>query len=122
MGMKILPYKIMIDDNFDYLEENERAEFGTFATADEALDACRRLVDESLLAEYKDGETADQLFERYTSFGDDPFIVALEGAPKIEFSAWTYAKSRARELVAPGEEGSVHRRRVADRKRRPAGR
>jgi len=112
------PYKVMVDDNFHYMDGDERCEFATFSTADEALDACRRLVDEALLAEYKDGETADQLFERYTSFGDDPFVVALQGAPKVEFSAWTYARQRAQELTAAGQEGSQHRQSVLDRKRR----
>jgi hypothetical protein len=43
------PYKVMVDDNFHYMAEDERWEYGTFATAEEALDACRRLVDEALL-------------------------------------------------------------------------
>src|ERR1700730_17788675 len=81
------PYKVLIDDNAHFQDESERAEHGTFATAEAALEACRRLVDESLLAEYKDGETAGKLCERFTSFGDDPFIVALDGAAKVEFSA-----------------------------------
>jgi len=115
-------YKIMVADNFHYMEEDERSEYGTFATAEEALDTCRRLVDESLLAEYQDGETADQLLDRYTSFGDDPFVVALAGAPKIEFSAATYARQRVQDLAAPGEEGARHRQRVLDRKRSLSGR
>jgi hypothetical protein len=53
------PYKVMVDDNFHYMAEDERWEYGTFATAEEALDACRRLVDEALLEEYRDGATAE---------------------------------------------------------------
>ncbi len=94
------PYKVMVDDNFHYTDEDERSEYGTFLTVEEALGTCRRLVDEALLAQYQDGETAVQLFERYKSFGDDPFLVALDSAPKIEFSAWTYAERRASELAA----------------------
>jgi len=45
------PYKVMVDDNFRYGEEDERSEYGTFATAEEALETCRRLVDEALLAQ-----------------------------------------------------------------------
>jgi hypothetical protein len=115
------PYKIMVDDNFHYADENERAEHGIFPTAEEAMAVCRRLVDDSLLAEYRDGATADQLHDRYTSFGDDPFIVALDGAPKVEFSAWSYARERAWELAAPGPEGVRHRQSVLDRKRFPGG-
>ena len=106
------PYKIMVDDNFHYGEKDERAEHGIFATAEGAVAACRQMVDASLMAEYRDGETAERLFERYTSFGDDPSVVALDGAPKVEFSAWNYARDRASKLTAPGEEGVLQRARV----------
>jgi hypothetical protein len=109
-------YKVMIDDNFHYMEEDGRAEHGRFATAAEALDACRQLVDQSLVAEYKAGATAQQLYERYASFGDDPFVVALGEAPKVEFSAHAYARERTRGLTAPEPEGSKRRQAVLDRK------
>jgi hypothetical protein len=95
------PYKVMVDDNFHYTDEDERSEYGTFLTVEEALGTCRRLVDEALLAQYQDGETAAQLFERYKSFGDDPFVVALDSAPKSE-------------LAAPGREGRQNRQSVAE--------
>jgi hypothetical protein len=38
-------YKVMVDDNFHYREEDERWEFGTFAAAEAAIAACRKLVD-----------------------------------------------------------------------------
>ena len=113
------PYKVMVDDNFHYMAEDERWEYGTFATAEEALDACRRLVDEALMDEYRDGATAEQLFVRYTSFGDDPFVVALDDAEKVEFSAAAYAEQRAAELTVPGPVSAERRRAVLDRKRRP---
>ena len=105
----MLPYKIMIDDNFKYMDEDARTEHGTVATADEALDICRALVDMSLLERYEDGQTAEELYERYTDFGKDPFVVALDGAPKVTFSAWTYARRRAEELTAPGGAGTAQR-------------
>jgi hypothetical protein len=113
------PYKIMVDDNFHYMEEDERWEYGIFASAEEALDACRRLVDEALIGAYRDGATAEQLFVHYTSFGDDPFIVALDDAEKVDFSAWTYAKERAAELTMPGPVGVERRRAVLAGRRRP---
>jgi hypothetical protein len=48
-GRAMSQYKVMVDDNFDYMEEDERWEFGTFATAQRALAACRVLVDASLV-------------------------------------------------------------------------
>jgi hypothetical protein len=98
------PYKVVLGDNFHKREEDERSEYGTFATAEEALEPvvgwsmrrCWRNTDE---------ETADQLFERYEYLGDTPFVVALDPGPKVEFSAWTYTQRRALELVAGQKAG-----------------
>ena len=46
------------------------------ASADEAVAACRHLVEQSLAEHYKLGMTAGQLYAQYTSFGDDPFVIA----------------------------------------------
>jgi hypothetical protein len=112
-------YKVMVDDNFHYMEEDERWEFGTFATAEQAIAACRKVVDESLVAEYRPGISADQLFERYTSFGDEPFIIAPSGAAKVDFSARDYARSRAELLCAAGLAAWLRRCLVKARTRRP---
>ena len=41
--------------------------------------------------------SAEALYELYTHFGDDPFIVVVDGADeKVEFSAWDDAKARSR--------------------------
>jgi hypothetical protein len=87
----------MVDDNFHYQESDERREHGTFQTSEEALAACRRLVDQSLREEYRAGISAKDLYDRYTSFGNDPFIVVTDGADdRAKFSAWEYAKGRCR--------------------------
>jgi len=91
-------YRVMVDDNFHYQDADERWEYGVFATPREALAACRRVVDESLLHEYNQGGvTAERLFDRYTSFGDEPFVVAT--GKKIDFSARTYAQARSTALT-----------------------
>ena len=88
-------YKVMVDDNFHYMEEDERRELGTFATLEEALAACRTLVDRWLADNHKPGMTGAVL---YASFGEDPFILSGEGGPECSFSAWDYAKERAEAL------------------------
>ena len=94
-------YRVMIDDNFHYMEEDERRELGTYVSVEEALAACRDVVDAWLAANYKPGMNSAELIEQYKSFGDDPFIVALPGAPaEAKFSAWDYATRRALELCA----------------------
>lgn len=90
-------YRVMIDDNFHYHDLDERREQGTYETLEEALAACRGLVDRSLEQEYRPGISAEALHERYMSFGDDPFIVVVDGADEsATFSAWSYAKERCR--------------------------
>jgi len=94
-------YKVMIDDNFHYMEEDERRELGNYVSVEEALAACRGVVDAWLAENYRPGMSPAELIEQYKSFGDDPFIVALPGAPaEAKFSAWDYAAERAQDLCA----------------------
>ena len=88
-------YTVMVDDNFHYMDEDERWQYGTFAGADEAIAACRHLVEQSLAEFYKPGMTAGQLYAQYASFGDDPFVIASEGCESVRFSARDYAGERA---------------------------
>jgi hypothetical protein len=89
----------MVDDNFHYMDKEERWEYGTFATVEEALRACRQLVDDWLLHNHRPGMTADELYRQYTGFGDDPFIVAPHAPDAgVLFSAWDYARQRVQAL------------------------
>ena len=91
---------MLVDDNYHYMDEAERYELGAYATLEAATQAARALVDEFLLSALKPGMTAQQLFEHYTAFGEDPFIAPAEGEP-APFSAWDYARRRCGELC-PG--------------------
>ncbi len=96
----VLAFTVWVDDNFHYMDESQRYCSGKFATLDEALDKCKRIVAEYLESAYKPGMTAKELYESYLSFGEDPWI---EGhSPKV-FSAWTYAKA-----VASAIAGEAH--------------
>jgi hypothetical protein len=88
-------YKVLIDDNFHYMDEDERHEHATFPTAEEAVAACRRLVDAWLVRNHKPSVTATELYEQYRSFGEDPFVVSPPGGEDVKFSAWGYARERA---------------------------
>jgi hypothetical protein len=90
-------YKVLIDDNFHFMNESERITYGVFDTADEAIAACKQIVDECL--EPTPGMTARALYDQYTGFGDDPFIRPVDpnDAP-VTFSAWAYAKQRCAAL------------------------
>ena len=88
-------YKVLIDDNFHPMDESERTDHGGFATAEEAVAECKAIIDDNLES-FKPRSTAQELFEIYAMFGDDPFIV---GEPPVHFSAWDYARERCGQLA-----------------------
>jgi hypothetical protein len=85
------------------MDEDARYELGTFASREVAIAAAKTVVDDYLEAARKPGMAAHQLFESYTMFGEDPFIVGPD-QPGKAFSAWAYAKRRCDELC--GTSGS----------------
>jgi hypothetical protein len=89
----MMSYRVYVDDNYDYMEG--RYTLGEFDSADAALAACKRIVDECLASHHEPGMHAGALITLYRMFGDDPWIAPLDGAPAVEFSAWRYAEERA---------------------------
>lgn len=87
-----------MDDNFHFLDENERYKLGEFDTCEEAISACKKIVDDFLEKAYKKGMSFKELYEGYTGFGEDPFIQSDD--EKCFFSAWSYAKKRCTELCS----------------------
>src|SRR3982074_1106126 len=65
-------YKVLINDNAHYMDESERADHGVFANADEAVAACKEIVDDDLNAMWKPGTTARELYQLYVAFGPIP--------------------------------------------------
>jgi len=99
-----MPYEVMVDDNFHYMDESERYRVGEFADAAAAIERCRRIVDEYLDSARKPGMSADALWDSYVSFGEDPFIRSVNADP-VRFSSWNYARERCAETcpeAAPG--------------------
>lgn len=88
-----MPYVVLVDDNFHHMDEDERYRLGAFAHAEVAIGHCRRIVEEYLASAYKSGMSAQDLWDNYRMFGEDPFIQSIE-APPIRFSAWDYARER----------------------------
>jgi len=88
-------YTVMVDDNYNYMDESSRYMYGQFKTAFDAVVACERIVDKSLLNMLSPNITGEDLFAQYKSFGDDPYITG--GIEKVPFSAWDYAKYRCSE-------------------------
>ena len=99
--------RVLVDDNFHYMDESERYQLGVFDTVEEAVSKCREIIDADLAhmaKQAKPGLSPEALYELYMRFGEDPFIIC-EGAADKEaaraWSAWDYAKSRCNDMVLP---------------------
>ena len=92
--------RVLMNENARYMDESERSDHGVFANADEAIAACKAMVDDELTTMQKPGMTAEELYRLYIGFGPDPFVVPLNPHdPDIEFSAWTFARERCEKLT-----------------------
>jgi hypothetical protein len=94
---------VYVDDNFHYMDEDYRGKHGEYEKYEEAVKVCKTLVDLDVADLYEQNKnrgeilSADQLYCHYTTFGEDPWIT-----PEPEgkhFSAWEYAKAKAKELT-----------------------
>jgi hypothetical protein len=101
-GKQPLPqgYRLFVDDNFHYMDEDERTCLGEFITYEEALETAKKIVEDSVAKTA--GADPLALYKAYTDFGEDPFIIPFGGAspPESKFSAWAYAKSYAEQLAS----------------------
>jgi len=88
-------WTVHVDDNFHYMDEDERTTHGRFDSYEAAVAACKQIVDRCL--DLETAKTAAELFESYVLFGDDPWISGAEREP--EFSAWEHARRRCGELL-----------------------
>jgi hypothetical protein len=94
-------YVVMVDDNFHYMDEDERTRDSEHPTAEAAVARCRAIVDQWLAHAVRNAPepmTAAELLESYHHFGEDPFVVAPAGAQRVAFSAWEYAAARVKEI------------------------
>lgn len=97
-----MPYKVLVDDNFHYMDESERYELAEFESWEAAATASKRIVDEFLNSAFRPGMTAQELYKAYIGFGEDPFIVSDDAADDSRrFSAWSYAQRRCAQICQP---------------------
>jgi hypothetical protein len=96
-----MKYTVLVDDNLHYMDGHESWKLGEFEAVEEAVAKAKEIVDEFLSHAYRKGMTAQQLYEQYIFFGEDPYIVG--GSPKSTFSAWSYAKKKCQEICTKGQ-------------------
>ena len=78
------------------MDESHRYKLGEFSSLGEAIEACRKIVDEFLRDNYKPGMKSDELSAQYALYGEDPFIIGAD--ENVPFSARDYASERAEEI------------------------
>ena len=98
-----MPYEVLVDDNYDYMNETKRYALGVYETYDQAVAASKAIVDECLCSIYRSGMTPEELYSAYRFGGEDPFILATPPHSNVQplFSAWGYAQESSRELCNP---------------------
>lgn len=95
------PFKVMVDDNYHYMDQSERYALGEYATLEEATMAARQVVDEFLQSAHQPGMDAGELMTQYVMFGEDPFIICSDPAfGGVLFSAREYARWRC-DMLCP---------------------
>ena len=97
------PWKVLVDDNFDY-HETAQTPVADFDTREEAIAYCRSRVDRWLAVTHEPGMTAAALFDSYTTYGEDPWILGGKLNDPVPFRAWNYARERCREICGEGGE------------------
>src|SRR3989338_6236536 len=86
-------YTLFVEENAHH-GENSAYQVGSFSSYQEALNRAKQIVDDFLNTETPSNLKAEELFKKYTLFGEDPFII-----PNDEnFSAWDYARQRCQVL------------------------
>jgi len=99
MGKK---YIVMVDDNYHYMNEDERYKHGEYDTPEEAISVCKKIVECSI--EYENGATPGELYSNYCMFGEDPFIIGDVG-----FSGRDYAKEYCEKLCQENNKSSLEK-------------
>jgi len=78
-------YEVHIDDNFHYMDKDQRISIGSYDSLEEAIEKCREIVISSLNDFYEKGITPEKLSAQWSMFGEDPFIIGAGGS--VPFSA-----------------------------------
>lgn len=94
-------YTVMVDDNFNYMDKDERYKYGEYDTYGEAAFECKRIVDEFLYNAIMHGTDRKDLYKTYMMFGEDPFVVIpdVPGSENEHYSAREWAKKRCENYI-----------------------
>jgi hypothetical protein len=89
-------YTVYVDDNFHFMNEDERYKAGEFDDCESAKKRCVEIVDASLINAYQREMSWNELLSSYKTFGEDPWVSSPDA--DCQFSAWAYAEKRCQEI------------------------
>ena len=89
-------FTVSVGDNFHFMDESAREELPSFSSPEEAVEACREIVDAFLTSHWEPGMTAKELFRGWLCYGESP-----SGAG---FGASRYAQERCAQLCKAADE------------------
>lgn len=82
-------------DNSKFDTEENDYVYGAYLTYEEAYEKCEEIVEDFLLRNKTDGMTAEELYNHYISFGEEPYISTVDGSECVAFPAIKYAKEQS---------------------------
>jgi hypothetical protein len=89
-----VPYRVVVSDLSPAAGRAAPRVLGEFASAAQAVAACRAVVEAALQGLRQPGWGADDLFLAYTVQGPDAYVVGPPGE-SVGFSAWRHARERS---------------------------
>ncbi len=97
-----MSFEVLIDDNAHYQDETWRRKLGEYDKYEDALAAAKIVIDEFLSQNRGQHTEASKLFQLYSIYGEDPYIVPdptrdPDGVGE-SFSARDYARKRCQQL------------------------
>jgi hypothetical protein len=95
-----LPYKILVLDNWHFMDEDEEYELEPLPTAEAAITLARRRLDADLLHLFTPGMTAAELYSYWSTFGELPVVKPVGDEPRVAWSELNYARERAAAIAA----------------------
>lgn len=63
-------YVVYVDDNFHHMDESERYKLGEFWSCEEAIEACKKIVDEFFNRTFDQNISYEELYNGYTMYGE----------------------------------------------------
>lgn len=90
-------YTVRILDNFHFMDTSEEYNSGICSTYNEAVDKCKKIIDDFLESALTANDTADSLYMTWVQYGENPKI---DGDNLGNFSTKKYVEEKCKNIIA----------------------